>query len=108
MGLLSGCGHEIGVAENHIPRAAGLYAVHADPETRKVLGLAEREAGVPLYVGKSEYDLLARDLNTHFAVGRGTKSTTGSSTVRRSLAALLREPLELRAVPRDKSKPNRF
>lgn len=74
MNVLACRGHEIVVAENHIPRAGGLYAVHADPETWKVLGLEEREAGVPLYVGKSECDLLARDLNTHFAVGRGTKS----------------------------------
>jgi hypothetical protein len=59
-------------------------------------------------VGKSEDDLVTRDLKTHFAIERGDRSTTGSSTVRRSFAALLREPLELSGVPRNKSKPGHF
>lgn len=42
-------------------------------------------------------------MKTHFKTG-----ATGASTVRRSLAALLREPLELRAVPRNLEAPGYF
>ena len=56
--------------------------------------------GCPLYVGKTEQSLQARDIRTHFATGR-----TGSSTVRRSSAALLRNSLGLRGVPRNLVRP---
>src|SRR5205807_1716913 len=46
--------------------------------------------------------LVSRDLDTHFGNGR-----TGSSTVRRSFAALLREPLALEGRPRNPDKPER-
>lgn len=55
------------------------------------------------YVGKAEDSLRSRDVRTHFGDGR-----TGSSTVRRSFAALLRERLDLRAQPRNPAKPERF
>lgn len=42
-------------------------------------------------------------MRTHFKTGR-----TGSSTLRRSLAALLRDELELRAIPRNTARPNHF
>jgi hypothetical protein len=58
--------------------------------------------GCPLYVGKAERSLQSRDIRTHFATGR-----TGSSTVRRSFAALLRNPLVLRGVPRNMVRPER-
>lgn len=108
MRALAGPGHTIPDAPDHIPHAPGLYAVHTEPGTWGMLGLEEREPGIPLYVGKSEDDLVTRDLKTHFAIERGNRSTTGSSTVRRSFAALLREPLGLRGVPRNKSKPGHF
>lgn len=57
--------------------------------------------GQPLYVGKAERSLNGRDVGTHFAAGR-----TGSSTVRRSLAALLVNELALVAVPRNLAKPD--
>jgi hypothetical protein len=53
-------------------------------------------------VGKAEDSLVSRDINTHFGNGR-----TGSSTVRRSFAALLREPLRLEGRPRNPAKPER-
>lgn len=81
----------------------GLYAIHAEPETWVSLGLGSPPDGRPLYVGKSESSLLSRDLRTHFASGR-----TGSSTLRRSFAALLREELHLMATPRNPEKPERF
>jgi hypothetical protein len=55
----------------------------------------------PLYVGKAERSLNGRDVRTHFATGK-----TGSSTVRRSLAALLVEELDLTPVPRNLLKPD--
>jgi hypothetical protein len=108
MGALAGPGHTIPDAHDHIPNAPGLYAVHAEPGTWGMLGLEGHDPEIPLYVGKSEDDLVTRYLKTHFAIERGDRSTTGSSTVRRSFAALLREPLELRGVPRNKSKPGHF
>lgn len=57
---------------------------------------------MPLYVGKAEESLVARDIRTHFASRR-----TGSSTLRRSLAALLRNSLGLRGVPRNPNNPER-
>lgn len=101
-------GYTISAASDRIPNAPGLYAVHAKPEIWRMLGLEKRNTEAPLYVGKAEDDLVTRDLKTHFAIERGDISTTGSSTVRRSFAALLREPLELSAVPRNKAKPGYF
>jgi hypothetical protein len=54
-------------------------------------------------VGKAEDSFISRDLRTHFASGK-----TGQSTVRRSFAALLRDPLELRGVPRNPKRPGHF
>jgi hypothetical protein len=64
-------------------------------------GCAPAFDGQPLYVGKAEKSLNGRDVGTHFAVGK-----TGSSTVRRSLAALLVGELALVAVPRNLAKPD--
>ena len=79
-----------------IPKGRG---VHADPETWQELNL-EIRVGCPLYVGKAEQSLQSRDIRTHFATGR-----TGSSTVRRSFAALLRNSQGLRGVPRNMERP---
>lgn len=105
---LAGSGHPIATAVDHVPNEPGLYAIHAHSEVWRELGLTAGELGVPLYVGKAEDSLVTRELRTHFAVGNGTASTTGSSTVRRSFAALLRQPLKLRAVPRNLNKPGYF
>jgi hypothetical protein len=93
--------YTIADAIDHVPPKPGLYAVYADPETRQELNLEIRE-GRPLYVGKAEQSLQSRDIRTHFATGR-----TGSSTVRRSFAALLRDSLRLRGVPRNPVRPER-
>jgi hypothetical protein len=58
---------------------------------------------LPLYVGKAEDSFVKRDLETHFGDGR-----TGSSTVRRSFAALLRTELSLTGRPRNPDKPGYF
>lgn len=104
MDALDGPGHPIAGASDHVPNVPGLYSIHAKPETWRELRLPGREPGIPLYVGKAEDSLVTRELKTHFAVGRGATSTTGSSTVRRSFAALLREALRLRAIPRNLDK----
>jgi hypothetical protein len=61
-----------------------------------------RTARFVSYVGKAEDSLVTRDLKTHFGHGR-----TGSSTVRRSFAAMLRQTLDLHAQPRNPAKPER-
>jgi hypothetical protein len=74
-----------------------------DPWRRKDLarlGLGKPPNDRPLYVGKAEDSLVARDVKTHFGDGR-----TGQSTVRRSFAALLHDELGLRGIPRNTEKP---
>lgn len=83
--------------------APGLYAVHGDVSVWDELGLTLPGDARPLYVGKAEDSLAGRDVGTHFGTGR-----TGSSTLRRSLAALLQETLDLRAQPRNLAKPGHF
>ena len=90
------------MAEPHsglVPDAAGLYAIYGSAETWKLLGLADPTHENPLYIGKAEVSLVSRDLETHFKSGR-----TGQSTLRRSVAALLRDSRDnrLQAVPRNK------
>lgn len=80
----------------------GLYAVYADAATWHDLRLDDRRPESPLYVGTAERSLQARDIKTHFFTGR-----TCSCTVRRSFAALLRDRLDLRGVPRNKQRPER-
>ena len=94
-------------APDHIPRTAGLYAIYSDHDAWGDLGYDCR-ADTPLYIGKSEDDLVERDLATHFAVDTSKPARTGSSTVRRSFAALLRDRLNLRAVARNPAKPGHF
>jgi hypothetical protein len=87
-----------------VPDAPGLYAVYGSGGAWAELGLADgRAVATALYVGKAEKSLVSRDLKTHFATGR-----TGSSTLRRSFAALLHQALELEGRPRNPAKPERF
>ncbi|MFJ8042048.1 GIY-YIG nuclease family protein [Kitasatospora sp. NPDC096147] len=97
--LTRGPRHPVREAADAVPSAAGLYAIHGDAAAFGELGTGGADR--PLYVGKAERSLAGRDLRTHFATGR-----TGSSTLRRTLAALLREPLALRAVPRNPARPD--
>lgn len=83
------------------PRKPGLYAFYGDEVAWKELALAPAFEDQPLYVGKAEKSLNGRDVGTHFATGK-----TGSSTIRRSLAALLVDDLHLVAVPRNLAKPD--
>lgn len=83
------------------PRRAGLYAFYGDDKAWADLELTPAFSNQPLYVGKAEKSLNGRDVGTHFASGK-----TGSSTVRRSLAALLMSDLNLDPVPRNVSRPD--
>lgn len=94
--------HRLPDAHESVPDRAGLYAIHAATETWRQLGLGEPPDTRPLYVGKAEESLVSRDLNTHFRAGR-----TGQSTVRRTFAALLRDELGLRGIPRNQEAPER-
>ncbi len=94
-------------APNHVPSRPGLYAIYGDETAWRELGLEPRTQ-LPLYVGKAEDSLVTRELNGHFAANPNLSPRTGSSTVRRSFAALLRDVLGLRAVPRNLSRPERF
>ena len=91
-----------------VPATAGLYAVWAEDTAWLALGLRPVRDHHPLYVGKSESSLRGREVNTHFDAGQGVASKTGSSTVRRSFAALLAPSLGLHAVPRNVDKPDYF
>lgn len=78
-----------------IRASRGLYAVYANADVWRHLGLGAPPDDRPLYLGKSESTFQTRDLEDHFGVGR-----TGRSTLRRSFAALLRNQLDLEPVPR--------
>jgi hypothetical protein len=103
LGALTGPRHDLRDALPELPAKPGLYAIYCDEAGWTDLGLQEREVEEAVYVGKAEDSLVSRDLVSHFGNGR-----TGSSTVRRSFAALLRERLALSAVPRNPSKPGHF
>ena len=90
-------------AAETVPSVPGLYAVHGSASTWRALGLGDPPDERPLYVGKAEKSLASRDVRTHFSTGK-----TGSSTLRRSVAALLRDELDLVACPRNVSKPGHF
>ena len=94
-------------AATHVPSRPGLYAIYGDDQAWRDLHL-EPTPAAPLYVGKAEASLVSRDLNGHFATNPKSKPRTGGSTVRRSFAALLRDALDLHAVPRNLATPERF
>jgi hypothetical protein len=81
---LSGARYRREDAVEIAPRRPGLYAFYGDNRAWAELALTPAFQDQPLYVGKAERSLNGRDVGTHFATGK-----TGSSTVRRSLAALL-------------------
>jgi hypothetical protein len=77
------------------PGGPGIYAVHGDTTSWLHLGLGAAPANPTLLVGRTE-DLEA------LRSGR-----TGQSDARRTFAALLRDHLELRGIPRNQTKPER-
>lgn len=98
---LAGTRHRRTDAADLVVNSPGLYAFYGDDLAWSDLSLTPAFEDQPLYVGKAERTLNGRDVRTHFATGK-----TGSSTVRRSLAALLVETLDLMPVPRNLIKPD--
>jgi hypothetical protein len=80
------------LTEVDAPRKAGVYACFLDHPS--ALPSLPDQGADPLYVGVSS-DLAEREFDTHFRSGQ-----SGFSTLRRSLGALLRNELRLRAQPR--------
>jgi hypothetical protein len=94
-------------AAEHVPTRPGLYAIYGDQQAWLELQL-DPAPDAPLYVGMAKHDLVRRDIDEHFATNPKKKPRTGSSTVRRSFAALLHDALDLHAVPRNLIRPERF
>lgn len=102
--LRSGVRLSVAETATMLPAGPGLYAVFADVESRAALSLPDLEADdLPIYVGKAEDSLRVRDSQSHFKRGK-----TGQSTLRRSIAALLRDSHGLRGQPRNPTKPAYF
>ena len=75
--------YAVGFTSGHFPFPAGEDIV---------------KKGEIIYIGKTEKSQRSRDAHTHFKSGR-----TGSSTLRRSLGAILRKELNLKPIPRSYS-----
>lgn len=90
-----------------VPSCPGLYAIYGDSRALSDLRIDAMPSSA-LYVGKAEESLARRDIRGHFAASPNAKAQTGSSTVRRSFAALLRQSLSLRGVPRNLANPGHF
>lgn len=87
----------------------GLYAFYSSVVIWKHLGLDKPPDRRPLYVGKAESTLASRDVEGHFDMRkRRAQSPTGSSTLRRSLAALLAPTRGYRGMPRNPANPGHF
>jgi hypothetical protein len=69
----------IAKAKVDVPPSPGLYAVHGEVAVWQELGLGEPTDARPLYVGKAERSLAARDVDTHLSTGK-----TAHPSVRRS------------------------
>ena len=94
---------------SEVPGKPGLYAVYGEPDVWEELGLGAPPDNRPLYVGKAEKSLRSRKFLTHFSGGDESRlSPTGSSTLRRSLAALLKERFGFNGLPRHPAKPGYF
>jgi len=108
-GALRGPAVRVGKVDAEQSSHPGLYAFHASATTWKDLDLGKPPDDRPLYVGKAENTLASRDVEGHFGMReRGVQSPTGSSTLRRSLAALLAPKRGYRGIPRNPAKPGYF
>ena len=83
------------VAHADLPNVSGCCVLVADPEAMRELGFPAGSGQTALYVGKSEDSICKRVSRTHLLGNR-----TGSSTLRRSIGALLRLKLDLQPQPR--------
>ncbi|MEO6588065.1 MAG: GIY-YIG nuclease family protein [Pyrinomonadaceae bacterium] len=77
------------------PTIAGIYAIGFSGNGFPLASATHIKKGDIIYVGKAETDLKTRDIKTHFNNGK-----SGSSTLRRTLGAILREQEKLIPIPR--------
>lgn len=82
-----------------LPARPGCYVLSVQPESVGDLGIGLDPDEPVLYVGKAEDSIRRRVQGTHLLDRR-----TGSSTLRRSVGALLRESLSLQPVPRSSNR----
>lgn len=90
------------VAHADLPDVPGCYVLVAEPGSIRELGLKAGSSPIALYVGKKEDSIRKRVSQTHLLENR-----TGSSTLRRSIGALLREKLDLHPQPRSHKRSER-
>lgn len=87
------------MADAELPQMSGRYVLVGDPDAMRALNLRAGSSDRALYVGQAHDSIRTRVAGTHLA-----KNRTGSSTLRRSMGALLRRHLDLAPQPRS-SKP---
>ncbi len=78
-----------------LPHTAGCYILFADSDGMQHLGLPQENGLSVVYVGKAENSIQGRVSKTHLVSER-----SGSSTLRRSLGAMLLRQLNLTPQPR--------
>jgi hypothetical protein len=83
------------IVDADLPTVPGCYVLFVSSAGASSLAIGGFDANTALYVGKADDSIRKRVQQTHLVDGR-----SGSSTLRRSLGALLRETLLLRPVPR--------
>lgn len=77
----------------------GIYAVLYLGKSNTLGAITGLKSGQIIYIGKTLSSQQSRDADTHFKSGR-----SGSSTLRRSIGALLREEMKLIPIPRGSGK----
>ena len=83
------------IYEADLPPTVGCYILFANSEGMQHLGLPQENGLSVLYVGKAEDNIRGRVSKTHLDPKR-----SGSSTLRRSLGAMLLKRLNLTPQPR--------
>ena len=86
------------IGEIELPKYPGCYVLVVDSEGVKELGFNRKARRAALYVGKAE-DNIRNRVKDHLLVGG-----SGSSTLRRSIGALLRKPYDLNPQPRSRKR----
>ncbi len=77
----------------------GIYAVLYFGKSNTLGAITGLKSGLIIYIGKTLSSQQSRDADTHFKSGK-----SGSSTLRRSIGALLREEMNFNPIPRGSGK----
>ncbi len=80
----------------------GIYSVHYYGQSGNLGLIKDLKPGQIIYIGKTLSSQQDRDADTHFKSGK-----SGSSTVRRSIGALLKKELNLVPIPRGKNRTSK-